>query len=444
MRRLIACIHGLARAFRLADDGSIAIIFALAIIPVIALVGAAVDYSQASAIRSDLQSALDATALTVSKNAATETQSQLSDLATSYFNSVFTRKDAQSPHLTATYSTVGGSSLTLSAGATMKTSFMGIIGFSQIDISSTSTVTWGNSRLRVALVLDVTGSMASAGKMTALKTASKNLLTQLQNATTTDGDVYVSIIPFAKDVNVDAANYKQSWLSWTLWDAANGSCSKSSWRGSYDTKSACQSAGGTWTPASHSTWDGCVTDRDQDYDTTNAAPTTSDTSTLFPAEQYGYCPAPLMALSYDWTALSNEIDSMEPNGGTNQAIGLQWGFQSLTAAPFTIPAKDSNYTYHQVIILLSDGLNTQDRWYGNGSTHSTQVDARQQILCNNVKAAGITIYTVQVDTDGEPLSDVLQQCASGSDKFFLLTTADQIVTTFGQIATKLSTLRIAK
>ena len=29
---------------------------------------------------------------------------------------------------------------------------------------------------------------------------------------------------------------------------------------------------------------------------------------------------------------------------------------------------DPNYQYQKVIILLSDGLNTQDRWYGNGST----------------------------------------------------------------------------
>ena len=64
------------------------------------------------------------------------------------------------------------------------------------------TTKWGSSRLRVALVLDVTGSMASDGKMTALKTATKNLLTQLKSAATQNGDVYVSIIPFNKDVNV--------------------------------------------------------------------------------------------------------------------------------------------------------------------------------------------------------------------------------------------------
>ena len=100
----------------------------------------------------------------------------------------------------------------------------------------------------------------------------------------------------------------------------------------------------------------------------------------------------------------------------------------------------SNYTYQQVIILLTDGLNTQDRWYTNQSS----IDARQQLTCNNVKAAGITLYTIQVNTSGDPTSTLLQNCASSSDKFFLLTSASEIVTTFNQIGTILSKLRVAK
>ena len=73
-----------------------------------------------------------------------------------------------------------------------------------------------------------------------------------------------------------------------------------------------------------------------------------------------------------------------------------------------------------------------------------QVDNRQQILCNNVKAANITIYTVQVNTDGDPTSTLLQNCASDATKFFMLTSADQIITTFNTIGTTLKKLYIAK
>lgn len=115
------------------------------------------------------------------------------------------------------------------------------------------------------------------------------------------------------------------------------------------------------------------------------------------------------------------------------------GWQSLTAAPFAIPAMDSHYQYIQAIILLSDGLNTEDRWY----TSASSIDARQQTTCDNIKAAGITIYAVQVNTGGDPTSTLLQSCASDPGKFFLLTSATQIVTTFNQIGTALSNLRLA-
>jgi hypothetical protein len=275
--------------------------------------------------------------------------------------------------------------------------------------------------------------MASDGKMDALKTASHNLLTQLKNAAVHAEDVYVSIVPFSKDVNFGPDNYEQSWLRWDLWDAVNGTCSSTK----YHKQSSCVSHGKTWTPAAHSTWNGCVTDRDQNYDTKNDAPVSG--ATLYPAEQYSSCSVPLLGLTNDWTKLNEKIDAMTPVGNTNQAIGLQVGWQSLTAAPFTIPAIDTDYKYQTVIILLTDGLNTEDRWY----TSQSSINARQQKTCDNIKAAGITLYTVQVNTGGDPVSTLLQNCASDAGKFFHLTTAGQIVATFGQIGTSLSKLRLA-
>lgn len=110
---------------------------------------------------------------------------------------------------------------------------------------------------------------------------------------------------------------------------------------------------------------------------------------------------------------------------------------------------DRNYTYSQVIVLLSDGLNTQDRWYGDGYDTSTQVDYRmydqnRNGTCANIKAAGITIYTIQVSTDSTPLSTLLENCVTDSSKFFFLTTSSQIVTTFNTIGTNLSKLYVAK
>jgi uncharacterized protein YegL len=405
---------------------------------------------------------------------------------------------------------------------------MGIMGFATLPLAANSTASFGNSRLRVALVLDNTGSMASSNKMTALKnalnTTNTGLLDTLKAAATNNGDVYVSIVPFVKDVNVGSGNYSSNWVYWDdaahtdndSWDAQNGSCTDGSSSdrasclapgnctlsgytteatcvaatgscnnnkyttqsscisngycslSSHHSQSGCNNAGGTWhtpaiwtaggpgiwtdtyrwTPANHNTWNGCVVDRGDpitpnagNYDTNITAPTTTNTATQYAAEQYGSCPQAVMGLNYNWTSMKSLVNNMSPNGNTNQGIGLQLGWMSLFGGgPFTMPAEDPNYTYQHVIILLTDGLNTEDRWY----TDQSSIDARQAMTCTNAKAAGVTLYMIQVNTDGSPTSTLLQNCATDSSKFFLLTSSTQIVTTFAQIGTNLSKLRIAK
>jgi Flp pilus assembly protein TadG len=440
------------------QQGSVAPMLGIALIPLLGAVGAAVDYSQASATRTAFQNALDSTALMLSKTAALQTSSELQAAATNDFNALFIGSNAKNVTVTANYSTTSGSQLVLSGSATVDTNFLSVLGIDTIHITASTTSTWGNTRLRVALVLDNTGSMSQSGKITALKTATNNLLTQLQTAVVNPGDVYVSIVPFVNAVNLGATNYAASWIDWTDWNALNGKCSSTK----YTTQSSCVVAKKTWTPANHNTWDGCVTDRGLpittgtdlpsagNYDERVDPPVASNLATLYPAYQAPSCPQAAMGLGYDWSAMTTNVNNMQPGGSTDQPIGLVWGWQTLMGGgPFTAPAVDPNYKYQQVIILLSDGLNTQDRWYGNGYNTSTQVDSRMYDqngngTCANIKAAGITIYTIQVNTDGSPTSTLLQDCASNLGKFFLLTSADEIVATFSQIGTALSNLRLAR
>jgi uncharacterized protein YegL len=303
-------------------------------------------------------------------------------------------------------------------------------------------VTFGAGRLRVALALDNTGSMNDDGKMDALKTATKSLLDKLKTAGANSGDVYVSIIPFSKDVNIGSSNYTASWIDWSDWNNNNASCSDR-WGNykNYSSKTWCEWAGYTWKADSHSSWNGCVTDRTQDYDISAAAPTSANTDSYFPAEQYSSCPTAVKGLSTDFDGMKALVDGMYPAGNTNQAIGFAWAWQSLVGGGgLTAPAKDSSYTYQDIIILLSDGLNTEDRWY----TKASSIDARQKKACDAAKAAGVTIYTVQVNTGNDADSDVLSYCASSGDKFNILTAADQIMTTFNAIGAGLNRVRISQ
>jgi hypothetical protein len=183
-----------------------------------------------------------------------------------------------------------------------------------------------------------------------------------------------------------------------------------------------------------------VTDRDQVNDSKTTTPVVGSTSTLFPAEQFSGCPVSVQPLTFNWTDLKTKVDAMTPTGNTNITVGLAWAWQSLTEnAPLDAPAIDPADTIptQRIIILLTDGDNTENRW----TTSQSSIDARSKATCQNIKDAGITLYTVLVMQGNASL---LQDCASNPKYFFNLTSADQIITTFNQIGTQLSKLRIAQ
>ena len=125
----------------------------------------------------------------------------------------------------------------LTGTATLPTTFLNLPPFklSSINLSASSTIAWGQSRLRVALVLDNTGSMADSGKIGALADGDQEPAQSAQSVAVNTGDVYVSIIPFVKDVNVGSSYSGASWIDWTDWEANNGTCS----RGNATTQSSC-------------------------------------------------------------------------------------------------------------------------------------------------------------------------------------------------------------
>ncbi|WP_315833403.1 TadE/TadG family type IV pilus assembly protein [Bradyrhizobium prioriisuperbiae] len=532
------------------DDGSILPMFGFTLLMLLSMVGAAVDYARVYNARTAMQAAIDSAALMISKDASAAnppmTQADIQTKAEGYFNTLYTNSYTPKTGFKATYTPPSSGSpgtIKLEASGTMPTELLRVAGITKIDFSISSTATWGNSRLRVALALDNTGSMKDNGKIGALQKATNDLITKLSQLSTVDGDVLISIVPFAKDINADPTNYNQAWIDWTDWEAEppvlvtskpaywssygpGSSCPftnqqgfgciagpanyttaytipssglicpgqdgtyASYYNGCYNSvgtttsttnqvcsgnscscgsRSNCSCSGTgkntvcsqvvtttgapythTWIPNDHSTWNGCITDRTQPNDVKNVAATS--TATNFPAQQYNACPTSVMGMSSDWATLKKKVGLMTPNGGTNQPVGMAWAWQSLSSEgsaqsqPIKAPAEESNYIYKKIIILLSDGLNTQDRWpaYGNGSKQvDGQIDARQKLLCTNAKVEA-TVYTIQVNVGSvDPQSAVLQGCASDTSKFYMLTDPDQIITTFNSILIDISKLRIA-
>src|SRR5205823_12356497 len=116
------------RRFIGADQGNIATIFAITILPILGLTGAAIDFTRVSNARAAMQAALDSTALMLSKDlsSGTITTAQVSTKAQSYFTALYTNKDASNVSVAATYtaSSSMGSTIQLSGSAAMTTDFL--------------------------------------------------------------------------------------------------------------------------------------------------------------------------------------------------------------------------------------------------------------------------------------------------------------------------------
>jgi Flp pilus assembly protein TadG len=132
-------------------------------------IGAGIDYGHAISVRIALQAALDSSALMLSKKATCVTSGQLQTLAQNYVTALFNRPEATNLSVTATYTTDGGSQVLVSGSADVATNFMQVMGFHKLNVTGQATAKWGFTRLRVALVLDNTGSMRIAAKWVRLR-----------------------------------------------------------------------------------------------------------------------------------------------------------------------------------------------------------------------------------------------------------------------------------
>jgi hypothetical protein len=92
-----------------------------------------------------------------------------------------------------------------------------------------------------------------------------------------------------------------------------------------------------------------------------------------------------------------------------------------------------------VIILLTDGLNTRNRWVSDGT--GKDIDPRTKKVCDNVKATTIKVYTVRV-IDGN--AALLKDCATKPDMYYDVQNTSQLNAVFKKIGDDLATLRISK
>jgi len=173
----LARLRALVSSFATNRRGNVAVISALAMLPMVAAVGCVIDYTTASTIKTELQAAADAASLaTVSINSPVITTAKAmsgsgtvsggSTYATNFFSANLASAPADTGYTSltpsATVSRTGTTvTATVSFTAQVPTYFMGIMGYKTIAESGTSTASYTlPTYIDFYLMLDVSGSMS--------------------------------------------------------------------------------------------------------------------------------------------------------------------------------------------------------------------------------------------------------------------------------------------
>jgi Flp pilus assembly protein TadG len=133
--RICAAYRKSASAFRNNREGSVVSTFALSLIPVIGLVGAATDYSSATGVRTNLQVALDAALLAGAKDGSTNWATTALNTFNANLNAKFATNVTPTFQLTSTRAYAGR------VTATVPSNFLGVLGVSGINVGVSGTAT---------------------------------------------------------------------------------------------------------------------------------------------------------------------------------------------------------------------------------------------------------------------------------------------------------------
>ena len=185
----------------------------------------------------------------------------------------------------------------------------------------------------------------------------------------------------------------------------------------------------------HSAWDGCVEDRNRTYSGSTVNPTRVHSASF--GDQQPISPPPMTTIAPSHRCYRFPPPGPPPNGRhsaprssddrprlnqSDHRLGA-WLADAHQRPPYNAPRAPVQHL--EYIILVCDGLNTQDRWFGDGWDGIHPGGYAHGQTCTNAKAAGIVIYTIFVDLGGtQGNSTVLQNCATDSSKYYDLTTSN--------------------
>jgi Flp pilus assembly protein TadG len=304
--------------------------------------------------------------------------------------------------------------------------------FSAYFLSSTRTLTARSvsyqqmtlgKNVEVSLMLDVSSSMngntevPGVSKLQGMKNAAKevvDIIVQPSQATFTSR---VALVPYSSAVNVGS----------TYYTAVTNKSSSTGW--STVVERAGSSAFNDDAPASNK-WFGAFRTKKNNAMGPYSS-TVQNYSSNVPSN------AKFAPLSSDKVALKATVDAFNGQGTTAGHLGTAWAWYALSpkwSGVFTGANAPNAYDGGQtlkVAVLLSDF--DMNSYYESGNGNSA---TQTQTLCNNMKAAGVTVYTVAygLNSSDSTAVSLWQNCATSVDHRFSTTTVEGMRSAFQAIA----------
>jgi Flp pilus assembly protein TadG len=458
--------------------GNTGTLFAVAAVPMLLAAGSAVDYMRKNDAREALVAIVDGAVLAGAQALVDNdgNKSKAEKVATDYFNAA-TSAEHYPWNLKINFKArADGLAMEGKGTATLDTSVMNLVGVKDMTLyplgatdGSSAEIGGGGgtTNLEVVLMLDTTGSMCADGsgpcstgtKISAMKTAAKDLIDKI---IWEDQSIYtarIAIVPFSTRVRVgpdggggaamqELTNMPQTWSGYI------NDCTTGTGGGNSGSES-----GATWVcsgavtyPVTNWKIKPCVSDRhsytpedfiytdakpsDDDWfnahegsrmpvaeGSSDGAPTTglghsaSDPMTHWNYDETGTCydvheNNEVMGLTNNKEALKQKVDSLVAYGSTSGVLGTNFAWVMLQPSFGTMfgadvapasydgvaaPGSTSPPTVRKIAILMTDGAyNTFRAW--KDQDRSMLADAAVS-MCGNMKDKGVEVYTVGYDLD---------------------------------------------
>ncbi len=352
-----------------------------------------------------------------------------------------------------------------------------------------------NSDVEISMMLDVTGSMKDTKtkketieKITALKSAATKLVNTVIMDSARANFVRVAIVPFAEGVRLPADAVSSAMGSPKKIVKKTSGSGKNQKTILYNRSEHCvveragsdrytdaaPGSGSYVLPfrdevASIATSDGTVSIDGRSSNTEGAAADiqwasgsnlsqTKKNQLKTAANTFASCPLPaadeLVPLSKDKEMLKTKIEGLQLAGSTAGQIGTAWAWYTLSPNWNTLWSADSaaagyDIKTRKIAILMTDGeynLQYDKDGIGTGSAGAgaavnTNSTAQARSLCEGMKTAGITVYTVGFALgNNQTAIDTMTECATDASKAYTPADASELEQAFLDIALKINEL----